>query len=273
MELKDILRILNSSQSKQNFSLKFIGTSSGKTHPLRFHSSFIFTTERKNILIDCGDGISRALLVNKIPYDKITDIIITHYHSDHLAGLPSLLTQMIIEKRKTPLKIFTHNKLINLLEKFLTASFLFLDKLDFKVEILGFEFIQNYKIDNQFYFTAKQNDHIVNKHNIQLQDVEFISSSFLFTSGNKKVIYTSDIGSKEDLYLFNEVETDIFITETTHLTLTELENALIIQNPKKIILTHIDLENENKINYWIKSQIGSLKNKIILAQEGIKLEI
>ena len=58
-----------------------------------------------------------------------------------------------------------------------------------------------------------------------MNEVKFISSSFLFNVGKKKIVYTSDVGSSDDLYLFNNIQPDIFITETTHLSLTDIENA------------------------------------------------
>ncbi|MCB9257926.1 MAG: hypothetical protein H6612_01130 [Ignavibacteriales bacterium] len=55
--------------------LIFIGTSSGRTSLTKFHSSLLFKINSKNILIDSGDGISKALLNQKISANKITDII------------------------------------------------------------------------------------------------------------------------------------------------------------------------------------------------------
>ena len=45
--------------------LTFIGTGSGRTSIDRFHSSLLFTVNDKNILIDAGDSISRAMLKQK----------------------------------------------------------------------------------------------------------------------------------------------------------------------------------------------------------------
>ncbi|MDZ7623513.1 MAG: hypothetical protein U5J96_03575 [Ignavibacteriaceae bacterium] len=46
--------------------ITFLGTSSGKASLNRYHSALLFTSEKYNLLVDAGDGISRALMSNGI---------------------------------------------------------------------------------------------------------------------------------------------------------------------------------------------------------------
>lgn len=252
--------------------LKFIGTGSGKTSLSRFHSSLIISAQNNNILIDAGDGISKALLAQKISYNTIDSLILTHYHSDHLAGLPSLLTQMIIEKRILHFKIYTHKKLIRILENFLQSSFLFPETFNFKIEIIGFDFENNCFVDDKFSFIVKQNSHINNKYNIVKDDVHFISSSFLFNVENKKIFYTSDVGNADDFHLFQNEEVDLFITETTHITLEEIKNVIISQKYKSVILTHIDDDKTYLLSNFAKELKKSYNIDVILAEDGLTKE-
>lgn len=247
----------------------FVGTGSGRTSLKRFHSTFCFRDKNRNILIDVGDGISKALLTQNIEFNSITDIIISHYHSDHFAGLPSLLTQMIIENRKTPLKIYTHKDLLIPLENFLHTSSIFLDKLKFMVEVIGFDFTNRTIVTESFKFSARQNSHITNKHNIELENVHFISSSFLFQLEGKNIVYTSDIGSYDDLFLFHDAIADVFITEATHIPLARIEAAITILNPKQVILTHID--DETEIGNWFAKLPDEKKRKISIAEDGMRV--
>ena len=253
--------------------LKFIGTGSGKTSLKRFHSSLFFTIDREKILIDSGDGISKALLKQNISWNSLDEIIITHFHADHLAGLPSLLTQMIIEKRNKPLKIYTHSKLISLLEKLLQTSFLFKETFSFKVSIVGFEFNKEIFISENFSFLAKQNSHIINKHNIKNPNISFISASFLFKVADKKIIYTSDIGNKNDFLLFENINADYFISETTHIQLTELEENILKQNHKSVILTHISDSEEEILHNFAKRLNNSYNINVILAEDGMNFAL
>jgi len=250
--------------------LIFIGTSSGRTSLDRFHSSLLFNNQSKRILIDSGDGISRALLNHKIVFNSITDIIISHFHSDHLAGLPSLLTQMIIQGRTNPLNIYTHSDLLTSLKSFLQISFIFIETLKFEVTLLGYDFLNEKRISELFSFFAKQNSHVLNKHNLVIENLEFISSSFMFMNRNQRIIYTSDISNSNDLYLFKDTEPDIFITEATHIPLEILEEAVTILSPKKIYLTHIDKENDLK--QWYEKLSDIQKDIIIIAEDGMKIK-
>jgi len=251
--------------------LNFIGTGSGRTSINRFHSSLLFETNYKSILIDAGDSISRASLNQNIPFNSITDIIISHYHSDHVAGLPSLLTQMIIEDRRKSLKIYTYSELVKSLIAFLQMSNIFIDKLNFYVGIIPFEFDKELEITHDFKFTAKQNTHITNKHGIDNNELKFISSSFLLQVGNKKIVYTSDVGSSEDLYLFDNNQADIFITETTHLSFAEIEKAAVIINPVKFYLTHID--NERELKKWYNNLSEKNREKFIISFDGMIIDL
>lgn len=251
--------------------LNFIGTGSGRTSLNRFHSSLLFNTNEKSILIDVGDSISRALLNQNISFNTITDIIISHYHSDHVAGLPSLLTQMIIENRTEPIKIYTHTELIKSLIAFLEMSNIFIDMLNFPAEIIQFGFDKECEVSEDFKFNAKQNSHIRNKHGIDIDELKFISSSFLFNVSKKKIVYTSDIGSSDDLYLFDNIKADVFITETTHLSFNDIENAVTILNPEKIYLTHTD--DEKELKNWYNNLSKKDREKILIAFDGMILDL
>ena len=249
--------------------LVFVGTGSGRTSLKRYHSSFCFVDNEKVTLIDAGDGISKALLSQNIKFNSISDIILSHYHSDHLAGLPSLLTQMIIDKRASKLKIYTHSLLVNSLITFLNTSYIFLEKLNFDVEIIPFEFDETISLPKNLTFSAKQNSHISNKHNLSIDNINFISSSFLFKYDRKKIVYTSDIGDYDDLFLFQDYDVDIFITESTHVPLEKIDDAITILNPKKVILTHID--NEEEIINWFNKLSTEKKPNITVAEDGMKV--
>ncbi len=251
--------------------LIFIGTSSGRTSLNRFHSSLLFHDSKNSILVDTGDGISKALLTQNISVNSISHIILSHYHSDHLAGLPSLLTQMIIEDRTTPIKIYTHQDLKKTLNSFLQFSFIFTNKLKFDVEIIGYDFSSKMNITQSFNFSAKQNSHIKNKYEIENAEINFISSSFLFSVNNNKVVYTSDIAEYDDLFLFNEVEPNIFITEATHIPLNKIEDAITILNPKQTYLTHID--NEEEISDWYDQLSLHQKDRIKIAVDEMRMQI
>ena len=58
------------------------------------------------ILIDCSGIPTIRLAQAGITPDQITDIILTHFHPDHVGGLPLLLMNMWLLGRKKALRIF-----------------------------------------------------------------------------------------------------------------------------------------------------------------------
>jgi ribonuclease Z len=58
------------------------------------------------ILVDCAGAPSQRLQAAGIAIDDIHDLILTHFHPDHVAGTPLLLMDMWLTGRKKPLRIY-----------------------------------------------------------------------------------------------------------------------------------------------------------------------
>ena len=71
--------------------ITFLGTSSMVPTKERNQSSLLVTYKAEGILVDCGEGTQRQFKVTGIPLTKITKILISHWHGDHVLGLPGTL--------------------------------------------------------------------------------------------------------------------------------------------------------------------------------------
>jgi ribonuclease BN (tRNA processing enzyme) len=60
---------------------------------LNYNQSFLLEEGSSKMLVDCGQQISRALHDQKIDLNSITDVYITHAHSDHISSLAALSFQ------------------------------------------------------------------------------------------------------------------------------------------------------------------------------------
>jgi ribonuclease BN (tRNA processing enzyme) len=75
-------------------------------------SGYLIQTPDINVLIDCGSGVLSHLQAF-IPLEELDAVILSHYHTDHIADIYSLqyatmiLTQL--GKREKPLHIYAHN--------------------------------------------------------------------------------------------------------------------------------------------------------------------
>lgn len=73
--------------------------------PYRWLTSMLARYNGQSILIDCGEGTQIALKKQGWSPKPIDIICFTHYHADHISGLPGMLLTMGNAERKDPLTI------------------------------------------------------------------------------------------------------------------------------------------------------------------------
>jgi ribonuclease Z len=62
--------------------------------------------DKNIVLIDCVSNPILRLPQAGIEFDALTDLILTHFHPDHVSGVPLLLMNMWLLGRKDPLNIY-----------------------------------------------------------------------------------------------------------------------------------------------------------------------
>ena len=71
--------------------------------PQRFLTSLLARYNGSSLLIDCGEGTQITLKKNGWSFKSIDTICFTHYHADHISGLPGILLAMANSDRTEPL--------------------------------------------------------------------------------------------------------------------------------------------------------------------------
>ncbi|MBI2130850.1 MBL fold metallo-hydrolase, partial [Candidatus Woesearchaeota archaeon] len=71
--------------------ITFMGTSSMVPTKERNQIGVFVRTGSEGILIDCGEGIQRQFKIAGVSLTEITKILISHWHGDHVLGLPGLI--------------------------------------------------------------------------------------------------------------------------------------------------------------------------------------
>lgn len=225
--------------------IKFIGTGSGKTDLNRNYSAILLTTGSHSLLVDAGDGISKALLTQSVSINAVDSILISHLHPDHYSGLASMIVQLKLNKRKRPLTIFVSNSDSKVVEEFLYNSYLFRERMGFDLYIRKFKAEDEVSVSDDFIFIGRQNSHLDEYKEFDSQGkLGFSCLSFMFKTGDQKIQYTGDVGKPEDLHLFRDNPPDLLISEFSHVNLSDVLQAAIDQKVRKVILTHISEEGE-----------------------------
>ncbi len=250
----------------------FIGTGSGKTSLKRFHSSFLIEHNDFRLLVDAGDSVSHALLKSEVDINSINGIIFSHFHPDHICGLPSLLIQMKMLKRLSPLEIFLHKSLFEDLRRLLVKTYVIPERLNFELEYVNFDFETEFEVRNDFRIKVIANSHLDKyEYFVKSERLSLASSSFVFSIGGKKIYYTGDIGNESDLDLPEESKIDVFISETTHCSIDAIVKTAENYKSDIILLTHISPETEPQLSQFVENH--NRKPAILEAFDGMVLAL
>lgn len=86
-------------------NMVFLGTSGTTPTKDRNFSSMALNFKGNWLLFDCGEGTQRQMIKAKVSYMRINHIFLSHFHADHVLGLPGLFATMTLHKRDYPLYI------------------------------------------------------------------------------------------------------------------------------------------------------------------------
>ena len=83
-----------------------LGTGGMMPMPNRFLSSMLLRLRGRMVLVDCGEGTQVSLKLLGWGFKAIDAICFTHYHADHISGLPGMLLTIGNSGRTEPLKLY-----------------------------------------------------------------------------------------------------------------------------------------------------------------------
>lgn len=86
--------------------ITFLGTSCMLPTKNRNHSGILLQYDKENILLDCGEGIQRQMRIAGIKPAKITKLLISHWHGDHVFGIPGLMSSMGADQYAQKMQVF-----------------------------------------------------------------------------------------------------------------------------------------------------------------------
>ncbi|MEM4719584.1 MAG: ribonuclease Z [Candidatus Pacearchaeota archaeon] len=230
----------------EKIKITFLGSGSSIPTEKRNHPSVLIEYKDEAFLFDCGEGTQKQLRIKKISPCKITRIFISHWHADHVIGLPGLLQTLSLNKYNKELKIYGPEgtkEFFSLYEK------LFINKFD-PIKIKIFELKNSLLDEKDFFIESREMKHncpciaysfkikdkkrinkkkleklkirdislikeILEKDSFKLNDKKINSKEITYIEKGKKVVYITDTSlNKNILYLSKEA--DLLIIESTY---------------------------------------------------------
>lgn len=135
--------------------ITFLGTADSIPSASRNHSSILITSGKENILVDCGEGTQRQFRKARLNPCKVTKILITHWHGDHVLGLPGFLSTLALSGYNKILEVYGPK---GMEEKFWNALKVFPFRREYEIvfiEISSGKFFEN----NDFYLESEEMEH------------------------------------------------------------------------------------------------------------------
>ncbi|MEK7483069.1 MAG: ribonuclease Z, partial [Planctomycetota bacterium] len=81
--------------------LFFLGSGDAFCHDSRANQAILIERPQDSILLDCGPTTRYRFKQTHKDLDRVKAILITHFHGDHLAGVPFCLLYWHYESRRT----------------------------------------------------------------------------------------------------------------------------------------------------------------------------
>ena len=219
--------------------LQFVGCGDAFGSGGRFNTCFHLVGRNINVLIDCGATSLVSMNRLAINRNEIGTIFITHFHGDHVGGLPFFLLEAnYVLKRDRALTIAGPPSLKSRYGEIMEVGFAGTKDLE-----LGFPLLlKELEI-------GKQNDVggvRVTPFHVKHDDRAGPCLGFRFEAEGKVIAYSGDT-EWIDTVIDIGYEADLFICEAftrdkpvpTHMALSSLERHLGQIRPKRLILTHM----------------------------------
>ncbi len=134
--------------------ITFLGTSDAIPTAERNHTSILLNYKDENILVDCGEGTQRQFRKAKLNPNKVTRILITHWHGDHVLGIPGMLQTLSFSEYNKPLYIYGPKGTKEFMRTLL-KTFVFHENFKINVEEVGGKFFET----DDFYLEAEKMRH------------------------------------------------------------------------------------------------------------------
>ena len=293
--------------------ITFLGTSCMQPTKKRNHPSFMLSYKTENILFDCGENVQRQMRLTGIKPAKVTRLLISHWHGDHVFGIPGLMSSMGADQYAKKLYIYgpkgSKKYLTHLFKSFASndiipyevkevKSGVFFENDDFQLiaeplkhsaDCVGFSFIEKdrlrIKVDKaeKLGLSGPILGKLQEGKNVTHEGKKIKSSDLTYLVEGKKISYIADTLPCNGANKLAK-DADLLISEGTHLSdirektkkymhLTVKDAALIASENNAQKLIITHISPRYKSTSEIVSEARTYFDNTIVAEDFMKIKI
>jgi ribonuclease Z len=86
--------------------LVFLGTAGSMPTAQRAPAALLVRRGGDRLLFDCAEGTQRQLLRSAVGLPDLEEVFVTHFHADHVLGLPGMFKTFALRGRELPLTVY-----------------------------------------------------------------------------------------------------------------------------------------------------------------------
>ena len=218
----------------------FLGTAGSMPTARRSPTALLVRRGGERLHFDCGEGTQRQFLRSTLGLVDLTEVFLTHFHADHVGGLPVLLQCLQLNKRTAPLPIYVPDASLPGLRDFLHLLYLY-PLADFDLTLLPVRAGLTHDTDG-LSVTALPSHHLEPGAERRAERGERADSqalSYLVRAEGKTIYLSGDLAGPQEAAMQAD-SADLAVVELAHFTAEELGAALSATALPRLVLTHIN---------------------------------
>lgn len=247
------------------------GSGTAAPDPARVGSGYFVRIGASRVLLDCGPGVVHHLAKFSLPWQDLTHLCLTHFHTDHVGDVPALLFALKygqLEPRSDPLIVYGPPGLRRFFRRLAAAHGDYIRDPGFPLELVEMKPGKRFPLNDVATIAATPTPHTD------------ASIAFRIDGPQSALGYTGDTDHDVDVGAFLQA-LDLLIVECSlpdelamegHMTPHRVATFARVALPRRLMLTHMypQIPRDQVIELVHKA---GWEGDIILAEDGLKLSL